>query len=77
MNKSLSVHTDKRKKSILDLGEGRTDRLDDTIITVEDKYSANLTKSRKKVSLFLNYNEANSFFDANGVKIHHFRANDS
>ena len=73
MNHSLSVHTDK-KKGILDLGEGPADRLDDTIITVEDKYSANITKSRKNVSLVLNYNAANSFFEANGVKIYHFRA---
>ena len=48
MDNSLSVHTDNKKIYILVLGEGSTDGLDDTTITVEPKYSVSITKSRKK-----------------------------
>lgn len=44
---SLSVLIDKRKKFILILGEGQMDGLDDTKIATEDKYSINVTESRK------------------------------
>ena len=40
---------DKRKKFILILGEGQMDGLDDTKIATEDKYSINITESRKKI----------------------------
>ena len=53
---SLSVHND-----ILVLGEGLKDGLDDTAITVEGKYSVNITKSRKENCLILHYSTANSF----------------
>ena len=46
---NLSVLIDKRKKFILILGEGQTDGLDDTKIASEDKYSINITESRKKI----------------------------
>ena len=36
------MHFDNRKKDILVLGEGPKDTLDDTIITVEAKYSVNI-----------------------------------
>ena len=36
-----------RKKDILVLGEGPTDESDDTTITVQVKYSINITKSKK------------------------------
>ena len=44
-----SRHTDNTKKDILNLGEGLTDGLDDTIIMKEAKHSANITKSRRKI----------------------------
>ena len=47
----LSVHADNRKKDILVLGEGTTDGLDITAATLKDKYSVNITTSRKKICL--------------------------
>ena len=55
-NHGLSVNTDNRKKNVLDLNEGRTDRLNDITITAENKYSDNITKSREKISLILHDN---------------------
>ena len=49
VDNSLSVLIDKRKKIMLILGEGQTDGLDDTKIATEDKYSFNITESRKKI----------------------------
>ena len=51
VDSSLSVHADNRKKDILVLGEGTTDGLDITAATVKDKYSVNITRSRKKICL--------------------------
>ena len=48
VDNSLSLHADNRKKHILVLGEGLTTRLDGTAITVEEKYSVNITRFRKK-----------------------------
>ena len=45
------MHADNRKKDILVLGEGTTDGLDITAATVKDKYSVNITTSRKKICL--------------------------
>ena len=45
------MHTDNRKKDILVLGEGTTDGLDITAATLKDKYSVNITTSRKKICL--------------------------
>ena len=39
VDNSSSVHGNNRKKYILVLGEGTTDRLDDTTITAEAKWS--------------------------------------
>ena len=50
---SASVHDDKKKKDILILGEGPTQRLDGTTLTAEKKYSINFTKSRNKFCLTL------------------------
>ena len=46
---SLSVHTDKRKKDILLIDEGKIDGLDNTAITAEARYFVNITMSRKKL----------------------------
>ena len=48
VDNSLSLHADNRKKHILVLGEGLATRLDGTAITVEEKYSVNVTRFRKK-----------------------------
>ena len=69
VDNSLSLHTDNRKKDILGLAEGPTNRLDDTTITAEAKLYVNITKPRKKIYLSLPYNLVNIFLYANGVQI--------
>ena len=46
---SLSVHIDNKKKDIFILGEGPTQGLDDTTLTLtaEAKYPINFTQQRK------------------------------
>ena len=41
---SSSVHVDNKGKDILNLVEGPTQRLDDTTLTAEGKYSINFSK---------------------------------
>ena len=53
------------------------DELDDATITVDAKYSVNITKFRKKICLSLHYSEANNFLYTNCVKIYQFKAKDS
>ena len=43
------VHVDKKKKNTLIIGEGPTQELDYTLITVEKKRSINRTESKKKI----------------------------
>ena len=74
---SSSVHFDKKIKSFLILGEGPTQRLDDTILTAEAKYPINLTQSRKRFVLSLHYNESNSFLLANATKLYQNKTKDS
>ena len=67
---SSSRHIDNKKKRIVVLGEGSTGELDDIIMTVETKYSVDITNSRKKICLSLQYNAANSFLYVYGVQIY-------
>ena len=46
---SSSVHVDNKIKNILFLGEGPAQRLDDTTLTAEAKYTINFTQSGKKM----------------------------
>ena len=46
---SSSVHNYNKGKNILILGEGPTQRLDDPTLTVEVKYSINLTQSHREL----------------------------
>ena len=48
-----SVHVDYKERNILVLGEGQTQRLDDTALTAEVKYPINFTQSRKRFVLIL------------------------
>ena len=59
-----SVHTNIKKKDILVLRKDPGQRLDDTTMEPEAKYSINITKS-KTIFLSLNYNGSNSFMYAN------------
>ena len=68
-----SVHVNNKKKYILILGENITQRLDDTTLTVEKKYSINFTASKKKFCLSLRYNGANSYLFVNGQEIIKFK----
>ena len=45
---SSSIHTHNKKKDILILGEGPTQGLDNTTLTLEEKYSINFTENNKK-----------------------------
>ena len=57
---SSSVHFDNRNKDLLILGEGITQRLDDTTLTAGVKYTINYTKPKKGFALSLHYNGINS-----------------
>ena len=63
-----------KKIDILILGEGPTQRLDDTTLTAEKKYSIKFTLTRKKFCLRLHYNGANSYLFVNGTEIIKFKA---
>ena len=59
---SSSVHIDNKNKDILILGEGPTQRSDDTTLTAEAIYPINFTQLNKGLALCLDYNGSNSFF---------------
>ena len=73
---SFSAHIDNKKKGILVLGKGPTQELEHTL-TAEKMHSINFTVTKKKLSLSLHYNGANSYLFANGTEIYKFRAKDS
>ena len=67
---SLSVHVDNKKKDILILGRGPTQRLGEQhSLTAEKMYLINFTENNKKFCLSLHYNGANSYLFANGTEI--------
>ena len=74
---SSSVHTDNKKEDILIIGEEATQGLDDTTLTIENKYSINFTISKNKFYLSLHYNRADSYLFVNGKEIIKFKAKDS
>ena len=73
---SSSAHIDNKKKDILVLGKGPTQGLEHTL-TAEKMYSINFTVTKKKFSLSLHYNGANSYLSVNGTEIYEFNAKDS
>ena len=74
---SFSVHANNMTKKIFILGEGITQGLDDTTLTVEKMYSINFTASNKKLCLSFHYNGANSYLFLHGKEIAKFKAKDS
>ena len=74
---SSSVHANNNTKSILVLGEGFTQGLDDTTLYAEAKCSINFSKTNKKFCLSLHYNGADSYSFVNGTEIIKFKAKDS
>ena len=75
---SSPVHADNKTKDILILGEGPTQRLDDTTLTAENftENSINFTKNNAKFCLRLHYNGADSYLFVNGTEIIKFKAKD-
>ena len=71
------MHIDNKKKDTLVLGETPPQKLDDTTITAESKYSINFTRSTKNFCLRLHYNGRTSFLFVNTTKIYRFKAKDS
>ena len=57
---SSPAHIDDKKKDILVLGKGPTQRLEHTL-TAEKMYSINFTGTKKKFCLSLHYNGAISY----------------
>ena len=76
VDKSSSVHVDNKKKDILILEKGPTQGLEHTL-TAEKMYLINFTVTRKKFSLSLHYNGANSYLFVNGTEIIKFKSKDS
>ena len=68
---------DNKNKDILILGEGPTQRSDDTTLTAEAIYAINFTQPNKRFVLRLHYNGSNSFLFVNATKIYQFKAKDS
>ena len=71
------MFVDNKNNDILILGEGPTQGLDDTALTVEAKCSINFTQPNKRFVLSLHYNGSNSFLFVNATKIYQFKAKDS
>ena len=72
-----SVRANNKTKSILILGEGFTQGLEDRTPHSEKMNSANFTATRKKFCLILHYNGDNSYLFANCTDIIKFKAKDS
>ena len=70
---SSSVHVDNKRKDILILGEGPTQRLYETTLIAEAKYPINFTQSGKRFVFSLHYNRKNIFFFANATKVYQFK----
>ena len=76
VNMSSSAHIDNKKKDILVIGKIPTQGSEHTL-TAEKMYSINFTLNRKKLSLSLRYNGANSYLFVNRTEIYKFKAKDS
>ena len=74
---SSSVRVDNKGKDILILGEGPTQRLDDSTLKAEAKYLTNFTQSGKTFVLSLHYNGSNSFLFVNAAKVYQVKAKTS
>ena len=71
------MHIDNKGKDIIILGEGSTQRLDDTTLTAEAKYPINFTQSGKRFELSLHYNGNNRFLFVEATKTYQFNVKDS
>ena len=71
---SSSVHADKKNRDNVILGKGAAQKLNDTKLTVEDKYPFNFTHRNQRLLSSLHYNLINSFLFVNATKIYKFNA---
>ena len=71
------MHIDNNGKDIIILGEGSTQRLDDTTLTAEAKYPISFTQSGKRFELSLHYDGNNRFLFVDATKTYQFKAKDS
>ena len=62
------MHIDNNGKDIIILGEGSTQRLDDTTLTAEAKYPISFTQSGKRFELSLHYDGNNRFLFVDATK---------
>ena len=74
---SPSVRVANKGKDILILGEGPTQRLDDSTLKAEAKCLTNFTQSGKTFVLSLHYNGSNSFLFVNATKVYQVKAKKS
>ena len=70
---SSSIHIDNKKKDILVLGRGPTQRLESTLIAEK----INFTITKKEFCLSLHYNGGNSYLFVNGAEIIKYKEKDS
>ena len=74
---SPSVHIDNKNKDTLILSKSPTQRLDDTRLTAEAKYSSNFSRSNQNFYLNLHYNGSNTLLFVNATNIYKLKAKDS
>ena len=72
-----NVHVNDKTKTILILGEGFTQGLEDTTLYAENIIQLILLQLEKKFCLSLHYNGQNSYLLVNGTEIIKFKATDS
>ena len=72
---SSSILVDNKKKVILILGKGPTQRLEYNL-TAEKMYLINFTVTKNFSCLSLHYNGANSYLFVNGTEIYKIKAKD-
>ena len=60
------IHANNKTKNVLFLGEGVTQRLDNTILTAEKVYSISFTKINTKFCLSLHYNREDNYLFVDG-----------
>ena len=72
---SSSPRIDKKKKDILNLDKGSTQRLEHTL-TAEKLYSISFSEYIENVCLSLHYNGASSYLFVSGTEIIKFKAKD-
>ena len=74
---SNSVHATNKIQSILILGHGLTQNLNNTTIYAEKIYSPNFSQENKIFCLSLHYNGDNSYLFVNGKEVTKFKAKKS